>query len=138
MKRVLLAAILGIAMLSLLPVAAGPAGAVVASPTPRILSCTNKGVLRPSKYTITCADGYTRWSKAKWKRWGETTATATGIFFENDCTPNCATGHEHHYAATIALSKPVKTKKHGRLFSVALIKWKEKGKKEHERFSLYT
>jgi hypothetical protein len=32
-----------------------------------------------------------------WTKWGHGTAHATGKASVNDCTPNCAQGHIHHY-----------------------------------------
>lgn len=115
-----------------------PVQAAVAGRTPRILLCTNRAVRRPASFTITSADGSTRWTKAKWQTWGETAASAKGVVWQNDCTPTCVAGHAHHVPATIELSGAVASMHHGRLFSLAVIRWTAKGRHHHGRFLLAT
>jgi phage terminase large subunit-like protein len=58
-------------------------------------------VSAPKSLVLTCADANYAISKLTWSGWGKTAATAKGTVSANDCTPNCAAGHNHSYAVTI-------------------------------------
>ena len=57
-----------------------------------IVSCLQKGQVRPASYMIACADGTQYLSKLHWSSWTSGEATATGRYSINPCTPNCAQG----------------------------------------------
>ena len=39
-----------------------------------------------------------------WSGWGGSTASGTGTLTDDDCTPDCATGHQDTYSAHVVLS----------------------------------
>jgi hypothetical protein len=43
-------------------------------------------------------------TKIKWKTFGGGTATGSGSFGFNDCTPNCAAGQFHYYAVKVEVA----------------------------------
>jgi hypothetical protein len=57
-----------------------------------IISCSNKAQVRPKSYLLACGDGSSGLTKLHWVSWAAGTATATGDFSFNTCTPNCAQG----------------------------------------------
>jgi hypothetical protein len=61
-----------------------------------------------------CGDGNFYATSLHWSRWSATSAVASGIGHQNDCTPNCAAGHFHTYPVTVRLSRPVQCV-HGRI-----------------------
>jgi hypothetical protein len=51
-----------------------------------------------------CADGNFYFTGLRWSRWSADSASAAGRAHQNDCTPYCAAGHFHVYAARVTLS----------------------------------
>jgi hypothetical protein len=45
--------------------------------------------------------------KLVWARWGQTSATGTGVAWASDCDPDCAHGTVHRSPVTVSLSKPL-------------------------------
>ena len=45
---------------------------------------------RPSRITVACGDGAEFVKRLHWSVWGAAHARGTGIFYINDCQPNCA------------------------------------------------
>ena len=72
-----------------------------------------KPAVRPAKITITCADANFYVTGLRWSSWTAKSATASGTAHVNNCTPYCAAGTFHTYAATVSLSRPASC--HGRL-----------------------
>ena len=68
------------------------------SPPPLSLS------VEPPSIVVACADNGMGAEDLSWTSWTATTASATGEFWENDCTPYCAEGTIKLYPASIALS----------------------------------
>jgi hypothetical protein len=68
--------------------------------------CTSKVRVRPGTITFACADGNFYATSLRWTRWAPSSAAATGIGRQNDCTPNCAAGRFHTYALAVTLSMP--------------------------------
>jgi hypothetical protein len=62
--------------------------------------------LRPTSIVITCADANTELIRLRWSTFGGPTASGTGDYAYNDCTPDCAAGHVHSYPVTVVLSSP--------------------------------
>jgi hypothetical protein len=62
-----------------------------------VLNCSLKPVVRPPAIIIACADAGTGVQDLHWTSWTPKLASGYGTFWENDCTPNCAEGHIHHY-----------------------------------------
>jgi len=49
-------------------------------------------VHKPNYITLTCADGGIAIEEIKWQSWGVKEAIGTGIYAENSCQPDCASG----------------------------------------------
>ena len=49
-------------------------------------------VHKPDYITLTCADGGITVEEIKWQSWGIKEATGTGVYSENNCQPDCASG----------------------------------------------
>lgn len=58
----------------------------------------------PSSIVVACADGNLGVKGLTWSRWTRTGAHASGVVYENDCTPDCADGVFKDYPASITLS----------------------------------
>lgn len=61
---------------------------------------------KPGRIIVSCADGGVWLGRLKWSRWTNTTATATGVYNENTCTPTCADGHNVSKPVEVTLSRP--------------------------------
>jgi hypothetical protein len=72
--------------------------------------CAGKAEVRPSTFTISCADGNSYLTKLKWSSWGSTVARAIGVFTINNCDPYCAAGKFVSSDAVVTLSKPKASK----------------------------
>ncbi len=97
------------------------------APLPRIQPCIGKPQIKPSSYTIACADAGIYLKSMRWKSWTNTKAIATGQYWQNDCTPSCAAGKFHGYPATITLSNPKSTKS-GKVFADMSVSYTVSGK----------
>jgi hypothetical protein len=71
------------------------------------LDCES-AVYKPKSITLTCADGGIRLQEIDWKDWGSEGAIGTGIYVENNCKPNCASGKFIETPVTISLTNPIK------------------------------
>lgn len=97
-------------------VSAPAIGTTAAAPTPAVLTCAGKVVVRPTSYVLACADANTYFSDIRWTSWGPKTASGAGTFVQNNCAPTCAEGKFLRYPAVLTLSAPKATKL-GLLFS---------------------
>jgi hypothetical protein len=73
-----------------------------AAAKPKLITCENKGTVKPKAFTITCADGNDGLVQLKWSHWG-TTASGKGTEEINTCNPNCAEGHFKKYGVDVSL-----------------------------------
>ena len=105
---------------------------------PRVLPCLGLPQVRPANYLMSCADANASWRKVKWVNWGAQTAVGTGDLYQNDCQPNCVSGHFRTYLAKVVLSDVTQTKKYGPLYSQATFSYSVKGKHMSETFGLAT
>jgi len=69
------------------------------------INCTREQY-KPARIILSCGDAGIGLGKLKWSRWGHATATATGSYYENTCTPTCAAGHFVSRPVEVTLSKP--------------------------------
>lgn len=76
------------------------------TPSVVVLDCLGQPQVRPTSYTIACADGGNTVDQLHWSSWGPGTATASGTGTVNDCTPDCASGHDHSSPVTVTLTGP--------------------------------
>jgi hypothetical protein len=73
-----------------------------ASDHPKALpDCTGVLHVKPSSFMFACGDGSSYVQGIAWTVWGSRDAVGDGTLFINDCTPDCARGHFHSYAATV-------------------------------------
>jgi hypothetical protein len=79
------------------PTAASIQAATAKTPKYVVLNCSFKPVVAPSTLVITCADAGIGVQGLHWASWTPKLASGHGTFWENDCVPNCATGHFHYY-----------------------------------------
>ena len=80
------------------------AGAVFArhfSEKPVVADCQGRPEVRPSKLTLSCADGNDYLTALSWTSWTAGLASATGVQEVNDCLPYCAAGHFHGYPVDV-------------------------------------
>lgn len=66
---------------------------------------TTEMVTEPSTVTLS-ADGSSIVTGLTWSGWATATAVGTGTLNVNDCDPNCVSGTEHPYSATVTLTNP--------------------------------
>jgi hypothetical protein len=104
----------------------------------RVLPCFGLPEVRPANYLMSCADANASWKKVNWVSWGAKTALGKGDLYQNDCQPNCVSGHFHTYAAKVVLSEVTQTRKYGLLYSRATFSYSAKDKHLTETFGLAT
>jgi hypothetical protein len=71
----------------------------------RVVGNCTKSEVRPATIIIACADDNLSLTRLRWTTFGATQAHASGHYYVNDCTPNCAAGRFHSYPITLILSK---------------------------------
>ena len=102
------------------PVTSAAAGGLPSGPGV-LADCTNPPPqtleVEPSTITLACADDGIGAQDLTWTTWTSTGASGSGTVWENDCTPDCASGTFHDFPATIALSD-VRSSPDGPAFSV--------------------
>src|ERR1039457_5523850 len=76
--------------------AAGPPAAS-SSLRDAVLNCLGSSQVKPGTIALACADNGTGLSYLHWTSWTPELASAYGTEWQNDCKPNCAAGHIHHY-----------------------------------------
>lgn len=64
-----------------------------------------KVVQRPTTLTNTCADFGQSVYEIKWQEWNANGATGTGVYSENQCDPDCATGERIETKVIIRLDR---------------------------------
>jgi len=92
---------------------AAPAAAARPAATPKIAvyDCANRPAVRPSNFDLTC-DGSADLAKLHWSSWDTTEATGTGVFWIDNCLPNCAQGHWSHSNVIVVLWRPTPVAHH--------------------------
>jgi serine/threonine protein kinase len=88
--------------------APGPATGTTVCTTPAI-TCTGSDAAalqtEPAQI-VNSADGARSIRGLTWSGWGTATATGAGTMEVDNCTPNCAEGHDTAYPATVTLTHP--------------------------------
>ena len=69
-----------------------------------LVTCTQKGTIRPARFIIACADANDFLKSLIWTRWG-TAPSGTGKELINSCVPSCVAGHFHRYPVKVSLSR---------------------------------
>lgn len=67
-------------------------------------------VHKPDYITLTCADGGIAVGEIKWQSWGVKEAIGTGVYAENNCQPDCASGKLTKTPVSISLTNLVEYK----------------------------
>jgi len=62
-------------------------------------------VTKPKSITLTCADGGMVVSDITWDKWSAQVAQGSGIYLENNCEPDCASGTYSKTQVDISLTK---------------------------------
>lgn len=99
----------------------------------QVLACNGKTRTKPTNYVLSCADANAQWLKVSWSSWGQAAASGKGDLYQNDCIPDCASGHFHSYPATLQLGDMKKTAKYGLLYTQATFHY---GANKTETFDL--
>ena len=60
---------------------------------------------KPARIVLSCGDAGIWLGQLKWSRWTATTATGSGAYNENTCTPTCSAGHTVSRPVNVTLSK---------------------------------
>ena len=68
-----------------------------------VLNCLGHAQAKPGTIALACADNGTGLSYLHWASWTPALASAYGTEWQNDCQPNCAAGHIHHYPVRVML-----------------------------------
>ncbi len=61
---------------------------------------------KPKQHVLSCADANSGLRKLTWSSWNAKTAMGSGVYYWNDCEPNCAAGTNHASKATVELKRP--------------------------------
>lgn len=69
---------------------AAPASGSSLPPLPTGVGCEAHSQVRPSQVVLSCADDNSYFGSIHWASWSPTSATGTGRFMLNPCSPNCA------------------------------------------------
>jgi hypothetical protein len=59
--------------------------------------------VKPSSYVLACADAGMGLEYVRWTSWTPAMGSGYGTFYENTCTPDCASGHLRRYPALATL-----------------------------------
>jgi hypothetical protein len=84
-------------------VMAGAAHGGAARPTV-LPDCLGHPQVKPDTIVLACGDGNESVSGLEWTGWGSTFAAGRGTISIDDCTPNCAAGHDHFYRVVVLVS----------------------------------
>jgi hypothetical protein len=95
--------VLGSAMVLLLSIAMAAPTEATGSRT-YVAKCTHVAY-KPSSIVFACADGNFSVNRLHWRHWSSRWAVASGVFHENDCTPDCARGSFHRRRGVLLLTR---------------------------------
>jgi len=65
------------------------------------VNCQARAQVRPSTFTLACADANDNLAHLSWASWSPGMASATGVQEENDCVPDCAAGRFRGYPVDV-------------------------------------
>lgn len=91
-----------------------------------IFNCVDEYENQPSNLIITCADANMGVESITWKSWNNVEAIGEGIFYENNCLPDCASGKFIRQKAEIRLASIQKDKAGKSVFTEVSVQTKEK------------
>lgn len=84
------------------PTAGQAAGAARVRPV--FINCDRSRITRPKSLVWACGDGSETLGSLHWSSWRPGQATARGLDWLNDCTPDCVHGTWHKYPIRLGLS----------------------------------
>lgn len=88
---------------------------------------------KPRRHVLSCADANSGLRRLTWSSWNSTSATGAGVYYWNDCKPDCAAGTNHTSKATVELKRP-KVQKGEKVFTRVVVKYTdEKGDLQVDR-----
>jgi hypothetical protein len=98
------------------------------APLPLAVDCASFQVsvvphFEPARFQLLCggtAESEVYVQDIRWASWTDTSASGSGVFAENTCEPDCASGNFKYAATTITLSQPAETQ-YGLLFTRVLV-----------------
>jgi len=76
---------------------------------------------KPSSITLTCADGGMYIDNITFSEWSSNSAKGSGIYYENTCDPDCASGKFIQSKVSIAIGKPIQDSSGKMIFSQLVI-----------------
>lgn len=81
------------------------ASSAAAAPRYVVLNCMDKdkAQVRPGTIYLACADNGIGVADLHWASWTSELGSAYGTAWVNDCKPDCAAGHIHHYPVVVVL-----------------------------------
>lgn len=91
-----------------------------------IYNCVDEYEIQPSNLIITCADANMGLENVIWTSWNNVEASGKGIFYENNCSPDCASGRFIRQEAEIQLSSIQRDKTGKSVFTEIIVQTKEK------------
>lgn len=104
-----------------------------------IFSCVDEYVIEPVRVVITCADANMGVEDIVWSSWNNMEASGIGIFYENNCSPDCASGRFIRQNAMIQLTGMQKDKFGKSVFTELIVQTvrKQQSGGYMETYSLY-
>jgi hypothetical protein len=85
----------------------------------------------PEKYLLLYCDGSAGLKHLRYGHYSAQTATGHAVYSYDDCQPNCAAGHNHHYPVSFVMNR-VRTSRGVRLFTQLVTDHNGR----HQRFGL--
>jgi hypothetical protein len=70
-----------------------------------LVNCSNAAQVKPSSFTLACADGNDFLTSLHWVSW-QSVAFGSGTEYVNDCIPTCVAGKTFSYPVLITLWRP--------------------------------
>lgn len=122
----IVAALAGLASVAALLVGLSPAAS--AGDTARAtawVACDGGELLltvQPVEHLISCGDANSGLLKMTWSSWGASQARGTGVYYWNDCDPNCSAGTTYRAKAVIVLDR-VRVQAGEPVFTLATIRY---------------
>jgi hypothetical protein len=102
---------------------------------PRFAGCKTffsrsvSGAVRPGSIMLACGDGNFYLTRIAWTRWGMRQALGIGVGHQNDCVPDCASGHFHTYRVAVKLDRAMMNCATQKLAQFTRASWRFTGSK---------
>lgn len=117
------------------------AGSAAAAPRYVVLNCMDKdkAQVKPGTIYLACADDGIGVAHLHWTSWTSELASAYGTAWVNDCKPDCAAGHIHHYPVVVVVwgSATVKGHPAQRRYTEATLSFKKGSPAGYSKSRIY-